>query len=258
MGPFQHRSAAERLALAKERTQMLVQHAAPLFLIHEANAQVVYSPGLSQQIPRSYAAHAVRQFQISMHLFEIVRLCALWDNPAKDRESIPTVIALFNEPDLIERHIAEVGASVTNQAPPPDFNDGDDAELQSVKDSWWRGDANAMAKRVRAITCNKLTCACERAANLVYSPRLKALRRFRYRYIAHNLDLPQPDLASPVTVEVTRYGDETAILDETVAIVDALHHGLNQTAHDWEGSRKIARRNASELWNNCTFMVPHG
>jgi hypothetical protein len=33
----------------------------PLFLMHESNAMVIYSQKLSEQIPRSYAAHAFDQ-----------------------------------------------------------------------------------------------------------------------------------------------------------------------------------------------------
>jgi hypothetical protein len=86
---FQNQAPDERIAQARTRAQKLVDHIATLFLMHEANAVVIYSQTLADQIPRSCAAHAFNQFQRSMHLFEIVRLCALWDPPGSDRESIP-------------------------------------------------------------------------------------------------------------------------------------------------------------------------
>jgi hypothetical protein len=101
------RPAPERLALAKARADRLVHNIVPLFLIHESNALVIYSHKLSEQIPSSYAAHAFNQFQRSMHLFELARLCAMWGGPRDDRESIPTIIALFNEPELIDQLIAD-------------------------------------------------------------------------------------------------------------------------------------------------------
>ena len=148
---------------------MLVQLAAPLYHMRPM-------PRLSIRRVCSYKylvrmPPIFRQFQISMHLFEIVRLCALWRYLAKDRESIRTVIALFNEPDLIERHIAEVGASVTNQAPPPDFNDGDDAELQSVKDLWWRGTRMLWPNRSGRSPATRAPASAQPI--WVYSPRLK-------------------------------------------------------------------------------------
>ena len=48
-----------------------------------------------------------------------------------------------------------------------------------------------------------------------------------------------------------RYGDETALVEDTVAVADALHLGLNGTSFDWNGSRQMARRNAAALWDNC-------
>jgi hypothetical protein len=65
---FSAYAASERLALAKARADKLVHHIASLFLMHESNAVVIYSQKLSEQIPRSYAAHAFNQFQRSMHL----------------------------------------------------------------------------------------------------------------------------------------------------------------------------------------------
>jgi hypothetical protein len=77
---------AERLSAAKHRTRKLIDHIFSLFMMHEANAIVTYSDCLSRQIPRSFAAHAFNQFQTSMHLFEIIRLCALWDSASEHRE----------------------------------------------------------------------------------------------------------------------------------------------------------------------------
>jgi hypothetical protein len=86
--------------------------------------------------------------------------------------------------------------------------------------------------------------------------RLLALIDFRNAYIAHSLTLPEPDLKTEATVAGVRYGDETALLEDTVAVANALHHGLNRTSFDWSGSREIARRNAEALWTNCTFDIP--
>jgi hypothetical protein len=79
--------------------------------------------------------------------------------------------------------------------------------------------------------------------------------KFRHADIAHNLDLPEPNVATEASVAHVKYGDETVLLEETVAIANALQHGLNRTAFDWDGSRKIARRNAQALWDNCAFHI---
>ena len=66
--------------------------------LHANNRFVVYSPVLAAQIPTSLAAHAFKVFQRGMHQIEIVRLCALWDSADPDKENIPTVIELIDEP----------------------------------------------------------------------------------------------------------------------------------------------------------------
>lgn len=241
--------ASERLALAKARADKLVDHIVPLFLMHESNAVVIYSQKLSEQIPRSYAAHAFNQFQRSMHLFELVRLCGMWDGPGDDRESIPTIIALFNEPELIDQLVAEAHAFHANEMP-PDTVDGESAS------KWWRGDRRAFANLVAATIRDKLSFAVSKAEEIRATPQLKALRDFRHSYIAHNLDMPEPSGDGEGSVERLKYGDETFILDATVSVADALHHGLNRTSFDWKGSRDMARRNAQALWDHCTFQIP--
>jgi hypothetical protein len=241
--------ASERLAFAKARADKLVHHIVPLFLMHESNAVVIYSQKLSEQIPRSYAAHAFNQFQRSMHLFELVRLCAMWDRPRDDRESIPTIIALFNEPELIDQLVVEAHAFHANEVP-PDTVDGESAS------KWWQGDREACADLVAATIREKLSFAVTKAEEILATPQLKALMDFRNSYIAHNLDLPDPSGDGEGSVEKFKYGDETFVLDATVSIADVLHHGLNRTGFDWNGSRDMARRNAQALWDHCTFQIP--
>ena len=243
-------SSSERLDLAKARAGKLVDHIAPLFLMHEANAAIIYSTQLSAQIPRSYAAHAFNQFQHSMHLFEIIRLCAIWDKPATDRESIPTIIVLFNEPQLIDQLVNDARDFHAMQAPPDSIRQDDNDHK-----SWWKKDRKEFADLVEDTIRDKLSFAVEKVTEIRNSSRLKALMDFRDRYIAHNLDIPQSTLSGTANVENLKYNDETTILEDTIAVADALHHGLNQTGFDWNGSREIARKNANALWSNCTFDI---
>jgi AbiU2 len=192
--------APERFSLAKARAAKLVHHIAPLFLMHEANAVIIYSQQLSEQIPRSYAAHAFNQFQHSMHLFEIIRLCAIWDKPNPDRESIPTIIALFNTPELIDQLVTEVRASYAN-APPGKFYDGDDAQEMATKKSWWKRERETIIRQVEKVTRDKLSFAVGKAAEIQQSSRLKRLVQFRDRYIAHNLDIAQPAMSDEASVK---------------------------------------------------------
>jgi hypothetical protein len=249
-------SGDERVKRAKERADKLVGHIATLFLMHEANALVVYSPKLAGQIPRSYAAHAFNQFQRSMHLFEIVRLCALWDPPGTDRESIPTIIELFNEPALVDQIAHDRHDLYANEAEPADPDASSDPQHVAAHKAWWKKDRSAFAQETEQQVRQQLAFAADKAAEVRASLRLKAIRKFRDAYIAHNLTLPEPDMKTEEKVAPVRYGDERALLEDTVAVADALHCGLNGTLFDWEESKQIARGNAAALWDNCAFHVP--
>jgi hypothetical protein len=253
---FRNVASDERIARAKARAQKLVDHIAPLFLMHESNAIVIYSQKLTQQIPPSYAAHAYNQFQRSMHLFEIIRLCALWDPLGTDRESIPTIVELFNEPELIEQIAREMHDIYANEPQPHDPDASQDPDDIAASKAWWEKDRSIFAQVAAQQVHEKLAFAAAKAAEIQASPRLKTLRDFRDASIAHNLTLPEPDLATEAPVTGVRYGDETELLEETIAVADALHHGLNRTSFDWRGARAIASRNAAALWDNCTFTIP--
>jgi HEPN superfamily AbiU2-like protein len=80
--------------------------------------ELTYTPTLSAQIPKSFAANAFNVFQLSMYHFEIVRLCALWDRAAErdiDKESIPTVVELIADEKIIEELGEEIRALHANQ-----------------------------------------------------------------------------------------------------------------------------------------------
>jgi hypothetical protein len=67
---------------------------------------------LSSQIPESYAANAFNVFQQSIHQFEIVRLCALWDSAELEKENIPTVVGLIDDAQVLNIIFDEVRQNV--------------------------------------------------------------------------------------------------------------------------------------------------
>jgi hypothetical protein len=72
-------SHSERISLAKKKIERVVDHLVYLLELHENNAIISYSPKLSSQIPASRAANAFNVFQRGLYQFEIIHLCALWD-----------------------------------------------------------------------------------------------------------------------------------------------------------------------------------
>jgi hypothetical protein len=99
-----------------------------------------------------------------------------------------------------------------------------------------------------------LSAALERAKIIEECPEIKAFKDFRNCYIAHNLSLPEPSIDETTAAErPLRYHDEKKILEETVEIANDLHLGLNRAGFDWDGSRKIARDNASACGMDARF-----
>src|SRR5260370_21976750 len=99
---FETWDTQKRIAEAKRLTERVVDHTQYLLDIHENNAIVLYSDTLSKQIPKSYAANAFNVFREAMHQIEVIRICALWDQPSIDRESIRTVIELIDDPKVLD------------------------------------------------------------------------------------------------------------------------------------------------------------
>lgn len=248
-------SDAERLALARTRTGKLIDHLCALFTMHEANAIVVYSPTLARQIPRSHAASAFNQLQTSLHLFEFVRLCALWDSCRDDRESIPTILALIDKPDILRQVVAETHAKFANSAPPYDLRPSKDPVIVEMKREWWMKYRAERAEEEAARTQEQLAAALLRITAMQANPVLKVLRDFRDEFIAHNLSLPKLLEAGEGGARRLRYGDERPLLRETIKIADLLHRALNDTTFFWLDARRMARRDAKALWTRCTFNI---
>ena len=114
-----------RVEAAKQTTERVVDHLFQLIALHENNAIVVYSDTLALQIPRSYAANAFNVFQQSLYRFEIVRLCALWDRawPNLSRESIPTVVELIADSNVVDALVEETRSTWTSRMLPVDPED---------------------------------------------------------------------------------------------------------------------------------------
>jgi hypothetical protein len=226
--------------------------------MHEANKIVVYSPALARQIPASYAAHAFNQFQHSMHCFEIVRLCALWDKARDDRktipteESIPIIIELVDDERV--RAVLYEEARVSYGAMPPYRTDPSlDEKTQKNLEEWLlQRHEERRAKHATKIRCC-LETAIERARCVRESAKLASILNIRHKYLAHSLT--QTTLEKKGSVEQMKYRDEGWLIEETVAVVDGLHMGINGAAFMWDDARQIACRNAEALWHSCKFAV---
>lgn len=242
----------DRIATAKVKTGRVVDHLLHLLALHENNAIISYSPKLAAQIPTSYAANAFQIFQHGLHRFELVRLCALWDGIDQDKENIPTIINLIDQPDVIDALVAET-ASHWRNLEGAILNPPDDPELLGVVEESLKASNAAFGKtqgkKVR-VTLNKAILDAQR---LMRSSKLASIMNLRDKSLAHSLAVTRREKAGPV--EPMKYGYERDLLNDSIAIVEALHLGVNGTSIDFAQSRSIGEKNAKALWEACTFNI---
>jgi AbiU2 len=243
----------ERISLAKERTAKVMHHLRAIIEMHEANAIIVYSPTLAEQIPVSYAAHAFNQFQSSMHFFEIVRLCALWDGVDRDKENVPTIIELIDDSYVIANLTAETRAHWSSRPLPRSYDSSRDQETQKAIQEAMQRSQEKWADKQAAETASRLNMAIAKAKSVFASPKLCSVLNIRHKHIAHSLT--ETSLERKGSVHPMKYGDEQWLFEQTLQIVDDLHIGINGASFMWGDAIRIARRNAESLWKSCTFAV---
>jgi hypothetical protein len=223
---FEKLSNQERIDLAKSKTRKVVDHLVYLIQLHANNSCVVYSPMLSSQIRRSFAANAFNIFSRSMHQFEIVRLCALWDSPKREKENIPTVVELIDSQAIIEM----LAAQVRRQWPNEQFG-----ILQAMTAEAELRDAIAEVKTMRE------------------SAQLESLMNLRDKHLAHSLTETWREKNGPI--EPARFGDQTELLDRSIHIGHCLYNWVSGVSFDFSDSQRINKENAEALWKGCKFDV---
>lgn len=93
---FNSLSASERITQATAKVEAMIDHLIEIAHLDACNRIIVHSDKLKSQIPRSYAGVAYRVFSKALLHREMVGICTLWDPPARDRNSLPTVAALID------------------------------------------------------------------------------------------------------------------------------------------------------------------
>jgi hypothetical protein len=231
----------------------IVDHLCNVLALHENNAIVLYSPTLSKQIPRSFAASAFNIFQHGLHQFEIVKICALWDGAGLEKENIPTIVELVDHTAIVEALAVETAAQWRQKPSPRSLNPSDDPELRALElEAIQRHHTNfgeRQADRVRS----ELPAAIAEGRAIMSSSRLHGIMNLRDKHLAHNLAHTRREKGGPVSP--MKYGHEREILEATLPIVEALYRCINGTSFSFEDSRKIERKNAKALWDACVFQV---
>lgn len=194
---------------------------------HENTRWLVYTSRLSDQVPRSHAAHAFIELQKSVLHYEIVRLCTFWDPVDLDSRSIPTIVALADC----------VGVSKC-------VYDDHFSQYQSFDLGWAKEWGTKARRRLRA--------GIRGANEIERSDVLNQVRNYRNK-LAHQLEKTHKE--KDIAVPLPRYGDERKLLGKTVTNVNRLYLSLNGTGFDWENAKTMHKRNAEAFWNGVKIEV---
>jgi AbiU2 len=187
-----------------------------------------------------------------MHQIEIVRLCAIWDKAAPDKESIPTVVELIDTEEIIDvlanevrSHWTDIGGHLLNPS--------DDPELAAIE----RETVNASNSRFgdeQALTAKtELMQAINDSLTILRAPRLASVVNLRDKHLAHSLTTTRREKRTPV--QPMKFGDETELLNASIPIVERLYCWVNGVSFSVMDSQEIDQKNAEALWNGCKFDV---
>jgi hypothetical protein len=242
--------STQRIELAKAKMEKVLDHFLYLLELHANNAFVVYSPILSSQIPASYAANAFNVFQRSMHQFEIVRLCALWDGSDPEKENIPTVIELIDEDAIIDMLAEETRQHWVNSYVTL-LNPSEDPQLAAAEQEAVKSNQIQFGDEQASRAKSDLKQAIAAARTILGSSQLDSVMNLRDKHLAHSLTTTRRETRGPVSP--MKYGDETALIDLSCPIIEHIFCWVNGKSFSIENSRRIDDENAKALWHGCKF-----
>jgi hypothetical protein len=219
-------AAEQRADAAREKMPRIIDQLISLLEIHEANRIIVYSDRLVSRVDGTPAATGFNVLQWSSFAYELVRLCALWDAPADNRDSIPTIAALVEG--------ADVRALLR----------------QRIKDEWTTWPERGELQAARLI--GRLDRALEIIAALQKSERLRNLVNHRDKNIAHSLSKSRAEM-NGVAFNAPKYGYERKLLRVSISLADRLYLAINNRGFEFRRSRGQARVHAEGFWGAMRF-----
>ena len=250
---FERLSDADRIELAKVKTEKVVDHFRYVLALHANNLFVVFSDTLASQIPTSHAANAFNVFRSSMHQFEIVRLCGLWESDFKtNAENILMVVELIDSPAIIDALAHETRSHWTDRPSPRSLTPADDQEIDVEVEEAIRHRNVEFGNRQAANAKAGLLKAIADARAMTNSPLLRSVLNLRNK-LAHSITTTKLEKTGPV--QSVKRGDDITLLEASSQIVEALHLGVNGAGFSIQKARELNERNAAALWNGCKINV---
>jgi hypothetical protein len=210
--------------MARAKGSELAERCIEIARLHANNRFLIYSDVFEGNLENTFAGNAFASLRFASFGFELIRLTALWDSPAKDRVSIPDIIALIDHPEVQERLKA-------------DFDEWYGQEGNLLRGDW---NTRRFYRRWRhAVTLGKA---------IIASGRLRSLKAHRDKFLAHNLTTP--------TKGTPKFGYERKMLLTTYRVAAALTTALEDKALDYANSHDISRRHANEFWLGLKWTPP--
>ena len=215
-------STAERITDARSKANELFERCRELERIHANNRYLIYGDPFGGALANTYAGNAYVSLRNANFGFELMRLAALWDGASADRISIPEVIALILDKDVL-------------------------AQLKREFDGWYATHGGIL----RGVHNDRRWMRALRVAfglggAIMGNDRIRSIRRHRDKFLAHNL-IP-PAGKSP------RFGYERKLRLSTHGVTNALTTLLEDRGLDYGHSRELCRRHASEFWDGLSWV----
>jgi len=242
----------DRINAAKKCVEALTHRIQDVLELHAANKIIQYSRILSDQIPMSQAANAFNTFQHAMYSQEVVRLLAVWDRAAEYAVSIPTVVALIDNDDVVdalslETFNAHAGQGVRH------LNPSDDPEIQDAIDVEFAKHELEFAETQAELAMKTLKACIGKVGEIQKRTKTTSIRNLR-DHLSHSLSKTRQEVKNEVPN--TKYGDEKELLELTVRLIEDLYCWVNGTSFDIAGDcMEKASKCADELWLNCRFDI---
>jgi hypothetical protein len=187
-----------------------------------------------------------------MHQIEIVRLCALWDGVDVDKENIPTVVKLIDDDEIIELLADETRSHWVGGAGARLLNPSDDPAVAAIEQQALKAANLQFADEQASKARTELRQVIAETRAVLGSARLASIMNIRDKHLAHSLEITRREKGGPV--QPMKYGDETALLNASIPIVERLYCWVNGTSFSIENSQKIDQQNAEALWTGCKFI----
>ena len=210
---------ADRLEIARIKAEALVSHCLEVERIHANNRHLIFRSIFDHDLNQTMAGNAYEALRITSFSFEVLRLMALWDKPADNVISIPEVMALIADEEVIDLARTAYMANYTAQ---------DHMRFPRAAGRFERALRNS--RELSCITPN--------------THRFKSLKRHRNKFYAHNLSDPS---ITP------KFGYERKLLGASEQIVSGLRTVLSSAGLNFRESRQACARHADEFWHGVQW-----